>query len=52
MPDRIEIRGLRALGLIGVNPEERERTQPFEVDFVSPFASVRSSEFPVAPTSS
>ncbi len=33
MPDRIEIRGLRALGLIGVNPEERERAQPFEVDF-------------------
>ena len=33
MPDRIEIRGLRALGLIGVNPEERERPQPFEVDF-------------------
>ena len=33
MPDRIEIRGLRALGLIGVNPEERERVQPFEVDF-------------------
>ena len=33
MADRIEIRGLRALGLIGVNPEERERPQPFEVDF-------------------
>ena len=33
MPDRIEIRGLRALGLIGVNPEEQERPQPFEVDF-------------------
>jgi 7,8-dihydroneopterin aldolase/epimerase/oxygenase len=33
MPDRIEIRGLRAVGLIGVNPEERERPQPFEVDF-------------------
>ena len=32
MPDRIEIRGLRALGLIGVLPEERERQQPFEVD--------------------
>ena len=32
MPDRIEIRGLRALGLIGVLPEERERQQPFEID--------------------
>ena len=33
MPDVIEIRGLRALGIIGVLPEERERAQPFEVDF-------------------
>jgi dihydroneopterin aldolase len=32
MPDRIEIRGLRALGIIGVCPEERERPQPFELD--------------------
>jgi dihydroneopterin aldolase len=32
VPDRIEIRGLRALGVIGVLPEERERAQPFEVD--------------------
>jgi len=31
--DRIEVRGLRALGVIGVLPEERERAQPFEVDF-------------------
>ena len=28
MPDRIEIRGLRALGIIGVLPEERERPSP------------------------
>ncbi len=28
----IEIRGLRALGIIGVNPEERNRPQPFELD--------------------
>jgi dihydroneopterin aldolase len=28
----IEIRGLRALGIIGVNPEERDRPQPFELD--------------------
>jgi dihydroneopterin aldolase len=32
MPDMIEIRGLRALGIIGVCPEERERPQPFELD--------------------
>ena len=31
-PDRIELRGLRALGTHGVLPEERERPQPFEVD--------------------
>jgi 7,8-dihydroneopterin aldolase/epimerase/oxygenase len=31
--DRIEIRGLRALGVIGVLPEERGRAQPFEIDF-------------------
>jgi dihydroneopterin aldolase len=31
-PDRIELRGLRALGTHGVLPEERERAQPFEVD--------------------
>lgn len=30
--DRIELRGLRALGTHGVLPEERERSQPFEVD--------------------
>ena len=30
--DRIELRGLRALGIIGVLPEERERAQPFELD--------------------
>jgi dihydroneopterin aldolase len=32
MTDRIELTGLRALGIIGVNPEERERLQPFELD--------------------
>lgn len=32
MADLIEIRGLRALGTIGVNREEKERAQPFEVD--------------------
>jgi 7,8-dihydroneopterin aldolase/epimerase/oxygenase len=32
VPDLIEIRGLRALGIIGVNPEERNRPQPFELD--------------------
>jgi dihydroneopterin aldolase len=33
-PDRIELRGLRALGTHGVLAEERERPQPFEVDVV------------------
>lgn len=32
MTDRIEIRGLRALGYCGALPEEQERRQPFEVD--------------------
>lgn len=31
-PDRIELRGLRALGTHGALPEERQRAQPFEVD--------------------
>jgi dihydroneopterin aldolase len=30
--DRIELRGLRAVGTHGVLPEERQRAQPFEVD--------------------
>ena len=30
--DRIELRGLRASGLCGVLPEERDRAQPLEVD--------------------
>jgi dihydroneopterin aldolase len=30
--DRIELRGLRAMGTHGVLPEERQRAQPFEVD--------------------
>lgn len=32
MGDRIELRGLRALGVHGVLPEERARPQPFEID--------------------
>jgi dihydroneopterin aldolase len=32
MSDRIELRGLRVLGVIGVLPEERQRAQPFELD--------------------
>ena len=32
MPDRIELRGLRAVGTHGVLPEEHQRAQPFEVD--------------------
>jgi len=30
--DRIELRGFRAVGVVGVLPEERERAQPLEVD--------------------
>lgn len=30
--DRIELRGLRAVGTHGALPEERRRAQPFEVD--------------------
>jgi dihydroneopterin aldolase len=32
MGDRIELLGLRALGVHGVLPEEQVRAQPFEVD--------------------
>jgi dihydroneopterin aldolase len=32
VPDRIELTGLRALGVHGVLPEEQVRAQPFEVD--------------------
>ena len=32
MADRIELRGLRALGVHGALPEEQERAPPFEVD--------------------
>ena len=31
-PDRIELRGLRAVGRHGVLPEEQARSQPFEVN--------------------
>jgi 7,8-dihydroneopterin aldolase/epimerase/oxygenase len=31
-PDRIELRGLRAIGTHGALPEEQVRPQPFEVD--------------------
>jgi dihydroneopterin aldolase len=31
-PDRIELRGLRAVGLCGALPEEKVRAQPFEID--------------------
>ena len=32
MHDAIQIRGVRAMGVHGVLPEEQERAQPFEVD--------------------
>lgn len=30
--DRIELRGLRVVAVVGVLPEERERAQPLEID--------------------
>jgi dihydroneopterin aldolase len=33
-PDRLELRGMRFSARHGVNPEEKERDQPFEVDLV------------------
>ena len=33
MADQIEVRGVRALGIIAACPEEQVRPQPFEVDF-------------------
>jgi dihydroneopterin aldolase len=30
--DRIELRGLRLVGVVGVLPEERTRAQPLEID--------------------
>ena len=32
MTDRIELRGLRAVGICGALPEEQARAQPFEID--------------------
>ena len=32
--DQIEVRGIRAIGVIGGLSEEKERGQPFEVDLV------------------
>jgi len=32
MADRIELRGLRVMTIVGVLPEERERAQPLEID--------------------
>jgi dihydroneopterin aldolase len=33
-PDRLALRGLRYMARHGVNPDEKERDQPFEVDVV------------------
>jgi len=32
IPDVIQLRGLRVVGICGALPEEQERAQPFEVD--------------------
>jgi dihydroneopterin aldolase len=39
--DRLELRGMRFSARHGVNPEEKERPQPFEVDLVL-FADLRT----------
>ncbi len=47
--DRIELRGLRVLGVHGVLPEERDRAQPFEVDldaWVDTTVAARSDRLP------
>ncbi|MBV9412624.1 MAG: dihydroneopterin aldolase, partial [Acidimicrobiia bacterium] len=40
--DRIELRGLRAMGTHGALPEEQVRAQPFEVD-VDLYADLRAA---------
>ena len=42
MSDRIELRGLRAVGTHGALPEEQARAQPFEVDLVV-FSDLRTA---------
>ena len=42
--DRIELRGLRVLGLCGVLPEEQVRTQPLEVDLDVGFDQVPAAK--------
>lgn len=42
--DRIELRGLRAVGICGALPEEQERPQPFEVDLVVHVDLARAGE--------
>lgn len=44
--DRIELRGLRLIGICGALPEERERAQPLEVDLdvYAPFAAACISD--------
>ncbi|HEY5304076.1 MAG TPA: dihydroneopterin aldolase [Acidimicrobiales bacterium] len=46
MSDVIEIRGLRVTAVVGVLPEERERTQPlvFDLDLVRPFRDAATSD--------
>lgn len=34
MTDQIEVKGIRAMGVIGVLEHEKEQAQPFEVDLV------------------
>lgn len=34
MTDQIEVKGIRAMGVIGVLAHEKEQAQPFEVDLV------------------
>ena len=46
LADRIELRGLRLIGICGALPEERDRAQPLEIDLdvYAPFAAAGVSD--------
>ena len=50
LADRIELRGLRLIGICGALPEERDRAQPLEIDLdvYAPFAAAESCCGPLA----
>ena len=51
--DRIQLRGLRAIGTHGVLPEEKSRAQPFEIDLdLAVDLGLRRSQLTCCPTPS